>query len=71
MSFTRLLFQGPPPTFHTANDGSWAEPGNEAILTQARIHCVFPTLTLIAAMEYGMERWNGKWNGMVNVHTYV
>ena len=21
--------------------------------------------------EYGMEQWNGKWNGMVNVHIYI
>ena len=25
-------------------------------------------VSLIAGMEYGMDRWNGKWNGMVNVH---
>ena len=29
------------------------------------IFCV----SLIAALEYGMERWNGKWNGTVNVHS--
>ena len=22
-------------------------------------------------MEYGMEWWNGKWNGTVNVHNYT
>ena len=27
-------------------------------------------VSLIAGMEYGMERWNGKWNGTVNVHSY-
>ena len=21
-------------------------------------------------MEYELEQWNGKWNGMVNVHSY-
>ena len=25
--------------------------------------------SLITGMEYGMERWNGKWNGTVNVHS--
>ena len=23
-------------------------------------------VSLIAGMEYEMERWNGRWNGMVN-----
>ena len=27
-------------------------------------------VSLIAGMEYGMERWNGKWKGTVNVHSY-
>ena len=27
-------------------------------------------VSLIAGMEYGMEQWNGKWNGTVNVHSY-
>ena len=27
-------------------------------------------VSLITEMEYGMEWWNGKWNGMVNVHSY-
>ena len=27
-------------------------------------------VSLIAGLEYGMEQWNGKWNGMVNVHNY-
>ena len=27
-------------------------------------------VSLIAGMEYGMERWNGKWNGTVNIHSY-
>ena len=27
-------------------------------------------VSLIAGMEYEMERWNGRWNGMVNVHSY-
>ena len=27
-------------------------------------------VSLIAGLEYGMEWWNGKWNGMVNVHNY-
>ena len=26
--------------------------------------------SLIAGLEYGMERWNGKWNGTVRVHSY-
>ena len=26
-------------------------------------------VSLIAGMEYGMERWNGKWNGTVHVHS--
>ena len=26
-------------------------------------------VSLIAGMEYGMERWNGKWNGTVSVHS--
>ena len=31
---------------------------------------VFPWgVSLIAGMVYGMERWNGKWNGTVNVHS--
>ena len=25
--------------------------------------------SLIAEPEYGMERWNGKWNGTVNIHS--
>jgi len=25
----------------------------------------------IAGLEYGMEWWNGKWNGRVNVHSCV
>jgi len=25
---------------------------------------------LIAGLKYGMEQWNGKWNGTVNVHSY-
>ena len=29
-----------------------------------------PRVSLIAGMEYGMERWNGKWNGTVNVYSY-
>ena len=57
MSFTRLIIPGAPPTFHTPNDGSRAEPGNEAILTQARIQlCVSHT---------DSNRCNGIWNGMV------
>ena len=28
-------------------------------------------VSLIAGMEYGMEWWNGKWNGMVNVRSYT
>jgi len=27
-------------------------------------------VSLITGLKYGMERWNGKWNGMVNVHNY-
>ena len=27
-------------------------------------------VSLITGMEYGMERWNGKWKGTVNVHSY-
>ena len=27
-------------------------------------------VSLIAGLEYGKERWNGKWNGTVNVHNY-
>ena len=27
-------------------------------------------VSLIAGLEYGMEQWNGKWNGTVNVHNY-
>ena len=27
-------------------------------------------VSLIAGMEYGMECWNGKWNGTMNVHSY-
>ena len=27
-------------------------------------------VSLIAGMEYGTERWNGKWNGTVNIHSY-
>ena len=26
--------------------------------------------SLIAELEYGTERWNGKWNGTVKVHSY-
>ena len=29
-----------------------------------------PRVSLIAGLENGMERWNGKWNGTVNVHNY-
>ena len=25
--------------------------------------------SLITGMEYGTERWNGKWNGTVNIHS--
>ena len=25
--------------------------------------------SLIAGLEYGMERWNGKWNVTVNIHS--
>jgi len=31
---------------------------------------IFMWVSLIAGLEYGMEWWNGKWNGMVNVHNY-
>ena len=27
--------------------------------------------SLMAGLEYGMEQWNGKWNGTVNVHSYT
>ena len=27
-------------------------------------------VSLITGLEYGMERWNGKWNRTVNVHNY-
>ena len=27
-------------------------------------------MSLITGMEYEMEQWNGRWNGMVNVHSY-
>ena len=27
-------------------------------------------VSLITGLEYGMEWWNGKWNGTVNVHNY-
>ena len=30
---------------------------------------LFSWVSLIAGMEYGMEWWNGKWNGTVNVHS--
>ena len=30
----------------------------------------FGRVSLIAGMEYVMERWNGKWNGTVNVYSY-
>jgi len=36
---------------------------------QIHMFCVVG-VSLIAGLEYGMERWNGKWNGMVNVHNY-
>ena len=26
-------------------------------------------VSLIAELEYGTERWNGKWNGTVNIHS--
>ena len=26
--------------------------------------------SLIAGLEYGMDRWNGKWNGTVIIHNY-
>ena len=26
-------------------------------------------VSLIAGLEYGMEWWNGKWNGMANIAT--
>ena len=33
-------------------------------------HAVFIMIfRLIAALEYGMEHWNGKWNGTVSVHS--
>ena len=28
---------------------------------------VFGWVSLITGLEYGMELWNGKWNGIVNV----
>ena len=27
-------------------------------------------VSLITGLEYGIEQWNGKWNGTVNVHNY-
>ena len=26
--------------------------------------------SLIAGLEYGMDQWNGKWNGTVIIHNY-
>ena len=39
---------------------------NSIISLSSRAH---KGVSLIAGMEYGMERWNGKWNGTVNVHS--
>ena len=33
-------------------------------------YSTYNRVSLIAGLEYGMEQWNGKWNGMVNVHSY-
>ena len=33
-------------------------------------HWALKRVSLIAGLKYGMERWNGKWNGTVNVHSY-
>ena len=38
MSLTGLIIPGVTPTFQTANNGSWAEPGNEATDTFSAPH---------------------------------
>ena len=42
-------------------------------LLPARITCTFKPkkvgASLITGMEYGTERWNGKWNGTVNIYS--
>ena len=42
----------------------------EEVLMKKRQEIYLGWVSLIAGLEYGMERWNGKWNGTVNVHNY-
>ena len=37
-------------------------------LTMLSIHALLYWVSLITEMKYGMEQWNEKWNGTVNVH---
>ena len=40
------------------------------VLNISIVQAFFRRVSLIAGMEYGMEWWNGKWNGTVNIHSY-
>ena len=38
--------------------------------TSSNVHAEAFRASLVAGLEYGTERWNGKWNRTVNVHSY-
>ena len=42
--------------------------GVQVWMTYCCSYQVLGVFHAVSRLEYGMERWNGKWNGIVNVH---
>ena len=56
---------------HEARKSCTKNPASQVMDFSSNLqYCPNQGVSLIAGMEYGMERWNGKWNGTVNVHSY-
>ena len=60
---------------HVASDTSVTHSGVYrclSILKQtSRVNYMYQWVSLIAGSGYGMEQWNGKWNGTVIVHSDI
>ena len=80
--FIHLLLKLVPWTFHVVSKRKVKcrhSSGIEHRVTGLKCHCSYHWtatkhincgVSLITGMEYGIEWWNGKWNGTMNVHSY-